>query len=69
MKAIKNIETKLNQLSPSLIEELNRYLDYLINKQLDRKANRLTQDWAGELKGENYTSVALQKKALDWRQE
>jgi hypothetical protein len=69
MKAIKNIETKINQLTPDLINELDHYLDYLINKRASKKPRKLTQDWAGGLKGENYNSIGLQKKALDWRQK
>jgi hypothetical protein len=69
MKAIKNIETKINQLTPDLINELDHYLDYLINKRASKKPGKLTQDWAGGLKGENYNSIGLQKKALDWRQK
>jgi len=33
MKAIRDIESKINKLSPALIGELDRYLDYLINKR------------------------------------
>jgi len=69
MRTIKNIETKIKQLTPDLIEELDNYLDYLINKRAAKKSKKLSQDWAGGLKGENYNSVDLQKKALDWRQE
>jgi len=69
MKAIKNIETKINQLTPGLMDELDHYLDYLINKRTIKKSSKLTQNWAGGLKGENYNSIDLQKKALDWRQK
>jgi len=69
MRTIKSIETKINQLSPDLIEELDNYLDYLINKRITKKSKKLTQNWAGGLKGENYNSIELQKKALDWRQK
>jgi 5'-deoxynucleotidase YfbR-like HD superfamily hydrolase len=69
MRAIKDIETKLNQLTPELIQELERYLDYLINKRISKRTRRLKQDWAGGLKGEKYSSIDLQKKALDWRQK
>ena len=69
MRAIKKIETKINQLTPGLIEELDHYLDYLINKRVTKKTKRLIQDWADGLKGENYSSIDLQKKALDWRQK
>jgi 5'-deoxynucleotidase YfbR-like HD superfamily hydrolase len=69
MKAIREIETKINQLTPGLISELDQYLDYLINKKTTRKPKKLRQDWAGGLKDINTTSVALQKKALDWRKK
>jgi hypothetical protein len=69
MRTIKNIETKINQLTPDLINELDNYLDYLINKRTTKKSGKLTQNWAGGLKGENYNSIDLQKKALDWRQK
>ena len=69
MKAMKNIEIKINQLSPGLIEELDHYLDYLINKRIVRKSGKLKQDWAGGLKDIKMTSIELQKLALDWRQK
>jgi 5'-deoxynucleotidase YfbR-like HD superfamily hydrolase len=69
MRAIKNIETKIKQLSPGLIEELDHYLDYLINKRVARKPEKLKQDWAGGLKDIKITSIELQKLALDWRQK
>ncbi len=69
MRAIKKIETKINQLTPDLINELDNYLDYLINKRSIKKLGKLTQNWAGGLKGENFNSVDLQKKALEWRQK
>ena len=69
MKAIKEIETKINQLTPGLIDELDHYLDYLITKKTDLKSKKLSQNWAGGLKGESYKSIELQKKALNWRQK
>lgn len=69
MRTIKNIETKINQLTPDLIIELDNYLDYLINKRTTKESRKLKQDWAGGLKEEKYNSLDLQKKALDWRQK
>jgi hypothetical protein len=69
MRAIKNIETKISKLSPGLINELNLYLDYLINKRVAHRPKKLRQDWAGGLKEINISAVDLQKKALDWRQK
>jgi len=69
MKAIKNIESKISKLSPALIGELDRYLDYLINKRKIKSSKRLRQDWAGGLKDIKFSAIELQKKALDWRQK
>ncbi len=67
MELIKNIELKINQLSPGLMGELDQYLDYLIKKKDIRLHKKLKQDWAGELKDVKMTSLELQKKSLDWR--
>ena len=69
MRAIQNIETKISQLSPGLIGELDHYLDYLINKRVIYRPKKLKQDWAGGLKEIKMSSIDLQKKALDWRQK
>ena len=67
MRAIKNIETKISKLSPGLIGELDHYLDYLINKRVVQRSQKLRQDWAGGLKGIQISAIDLQKKALEWR--
>jgi len=69
MKVIKEIESKISKLSPALIGELDRYLDYLINKRVIHSPKKLKQDWAGGLKDINISAVKLQKKALEWRQK
>jgi hypothetical protein len=69
MKVIKEIEAKISKLSPALIGELDRYLDYLINKRVIHSPKKLKQDWAGGLKDINIPAVKLQKKALEWRQK
>ena len=69
MKAINDIEVKISKLSPGLIGELDRYLDYLINKKTIQKPGKLKQDWVGGLKDIKISALELQKKALDWRQK
>ncbi|HEX7583370.1 MAG TPA: DUF2281 domain-containing protein [Prolixibacteraceae bacterium] len=69
MRAIKKIETKISQLSPELIGELDHYLDYLINKKVILKSRKLRQDWAEGLKDTKMSAIELQKKALEWRQK
>ena len=69
MRAIQEIETKISQLTPGLMGELDHFLDYLINKKVVQSPRKLKQDWAGELKDITMSSIDLQKKALDWRQK
>ena len=69
MKAIKEIEAKISRLSPGLIDELEHFLDQLINKNKTHQSGKLRQDWAGGLKDIKMSSIDLQKKALEWRQK
>ncbi len=69
MKAIKEIEQKILQLSPASMEELDSFLDYLITKKDSKRTKKLKQDWAGGLKDIQMSAIELQKKALDWRQK
>lgn len=67
MRMIENIESKINQLSPNSIDELDHFLDYLITKNKNQQSRKLKMKWAGSLKDIKYNSVELQKKAMDWR--
>jgi hypothetical protein len=70
MYNLKTIEKKINQLPPSLVVKLDDYLDYLLSQKKVKKDTKvLTQTWAGGLKEykKKYTSIELQKLALEWR--
>jgi len=73
MKDIKNIENKIHMLSPQLLEEVEDFIDFLISKKQKNKnqEKRLKQDWAGALSefSNQYSSLELQKKALEWRKK
>ena len=69
MRAIQIIESKISQLSPGSIGELDHFLDYLINKRVVQRQGKLKQDWAGGLKEIKMSAIDLQKKALDWKQK
>ena len=73
MKDIKNIENKIHKLSPQLLEEVEDFIDFLISKKQNNRnqEKRLKQDWAGALNefSNQYSSVELQKKALEWRKK
>ncbi|MBN2012154.1 DUF2281 domain-containing protein [candidate division KSB1 bacterium] len=68
MKNLSHIENKIQQLPPFMIEEVEDFLDFLLTKAKGQRKGKLKQDWAGELKefSEKYTSLELQKKALEW---
>lgn len=66
MQTIKEI---IAQLSPELQEEVREFAQFLLERQAKKLGRKLRQDWAGALKEyrEQYTSLELQKKALEWR--
>jgi hypothetical protein len=65
------IESKIKKLPDQAIQEINDYLDFLLDKYKQTKVRkkRFKFDWEGgliKLKGE-FTSVELQHKASEWR--
>lgn len=69
MGNLKTIENKIQNLPPDLIDDLNDYINFLLSKSKHKKKRKLKQDWAGSLGdiSNNYSSIELQKKALEWR--
>ena len=66
---MKNLEERIKELPPELHQELIDFVDFLLEKRVRQGGKKLSQDWAGALKDfrGQYTSVELQKKALEWR--
>jgi len=66
-----NIETKIDELPESVLPEIYDYIEFLLSKYGSKKRDisKFSFDWEGSLdKLKNkYSSVELQKKALDWR--
>ncbi len=66
----KEIQKLLDRLSPEEQKEVIDFVEFLLTKKQTEttKQNRLQLSWAGGLKAykDKYTSVELQKKALDW---
>jgi len=64
------IEQKLKQLPPNLYEEVIDFIDFLISKKVSKRKKKPKLDWIGGLKEyrDKYTSIELQKKALEWRE-
>ena len=70
MNSLKTIENKISQLPPGLVLKLDDYLDYLLSqRKIKTNSSFLRQSWAGGLKEyhNEYSSVELQKLAIEWR--
>jgi hypothetical protein len=65
----KSLETLITELPPELQEEVRDFAEFVLEKRRRRGARPLDQQWAGALRGyrDRYTSLDLQKKALEWR--
>ncbi len=66
MLALKEIVEKL---PPDLQQEVQDFIGFLLEKRKQKYGRKLRQDWAGALRDyrDKYTSLELQKKALEWR--
>ncbi len=64
-----NVADLIKKLPPDLQREVEQFVEFLSSKQGRKKGRKLRQDWAGALKEyrDRYTSLELQKKALEWR--
>jgi mRNA-degrading endonuclease RelE of RelBE toxin-antitoxin system len=66
---MENIEEIIRKLPPELQREVKDFVNFLIEKRARKQGVKLRQDWAGALKDyrDKYSSLELQKKALEWR--
>ncbi|MFH0926775.1 MAG: DUF2281 domain-containing protein [bacterium] len=64
-------EELIKELPPELKEKVIEYIQLLIKNNLPKHGKKLRQDWGGGLREyrEKYTSLELQKKALEWREK
>ena len=71
MRAYKDLEEKIIQLPDSAKPELNHFIDTLLLKSKVKSADPscFKFDWEGGLVNlkNQYSSVELQHKALEWR--
>lgn len=65
------LKEKIDQLPPKLKNEVDDFIDFLIDKYKKDKSTTLKQDWSGALKEykNKYTSMQLQEKAKEWRKK
>jgi hypothetical protein len=66
---MRSIEDKIRELPPELRQEVEDFVDFLVERRARKSAGKLRQDWAGALRDyrDQFTSLELQKKALEWR--
>ena len=67
--ATRPLEEVVRELPPDLRDEVRDFAEFLLSKQTRRRGRTLRQDWAGVLRDhrEEYTSLELQRQALQWR--
>jgi hypothetical protein len=69
MGKTKTINEMIKKLPPELQKDVFDFVEFLLEKRAKKMGRRLRQDWAGSLRNycDQYTSLDLQKKALEWR--
>lgn len=67
MTKLMELKSKIEKLSPGAIKDLDLFVESFLKSKSDSK--KLQQNWAGGLKTfrKQFTSLELQKKALEWR--
>ena len=66
---IKPLDQLLKELPPESQAKVRDFVESLIKKRQEKANGHLRQSWAGALEDyrEQFTSLELQKKSLDWR--
>lgn len=66
---MKSIDERIKNFPPALKKEVEEFVNSLLKKRRKKNGKKLRQDWAGALRDYRgqYTSLELQKKALEWR--
>jgi mRNA-degrading endonuclease RelE of RelBE toxin-antitoxin system len=59
----------VKMLPEELQKEVKDFVQFLLDKRSKKRGVKLRQGWAGALRDSRaqYTSLELQKKALEWR--
>ena len=66
---METMEELIKQLPPDLQKEVEDFARFLLERRAQKRSQKLRQDWAGALREyrEQFTSLELQQKALEWR--
>jgi hypothetical protein len=64
-----SIEQLIRELPPDLRQEVRDFAEFLVQKRQRKAGRKLRRDWAGALRDyrDQYTSLELQKMAMEWR--
>ncbi len=65
---MKRLDEIIEQLPPELQDEVFDFAQFLLKEKVHSKQTKLRMSWAGGLIEfrEKFTSMELQKKALEW---
>ena len=65
---MKTLEELIKELPPDLQQEVYDFASFLLEKRARPKQKKLRMTWAGTLREfrNQFTSLELQKKALEW---
>lgn len=65
----KPLEVMVKELPPEMQQEVRDFVEFLMEKRTHKPKGRLKLDWSGALRDlrDQYTSVELQHKVLEWR--
>ena len=68
MRLMESIEELMEKLPPDLQQEVRDFARFLVEKKAKPKRKKLRLTWAGGLREfrDQYTSLELQKKSLEW---
>lgn len=66
---METVEQKMKRLPKNLQHEVLDFIDFLLTKKTSPKKKKPKLNWIGGLKEyrDQYTSLDLQKRALQWR--
>ena len=65
---MQTIKELIEKLPPDLQQEVRDFVEFLLEKKVPKRQKKLRLTWAGGLREyrEQFTSLELQKKALEW---
>jgi hypothetical protein len=66
---MKSFDELIKELPPELQQEVQDFASFLFETKVRPRRSKLRMEWAGGLSEfrEQFTSLELQKKALEWR--